>query len=97
MRLQSLFGMLFCALAFAPAARAADPACANPRQMTGFQTCANVAKAEQEGAFGREQAPGSPANGARHLEALLDLAGTIPGGAVHRVTIGRETPIQWLA
>lgn len=27
----------------------AEPSCANPQQMDGFKTCANVAKAEQEG------------------------------------------------
>ena len=29
----------------------ADGACANPTQMDGFKTCADLAKAEQEGAF----------------------------------------------
>jgi len=33
----------------APAANAA--ACAEPKQMDGFKTCADVAKAEAEGAF----------------------------------------------
>jgi len=33
------------------AARAQATSCANPQQMDGFKTCANVAKAEQEGAI----------------------------------------------
>lgn len=36
-------------LAGAPAAAADAAACANPRQMDGFKSCADVAKAEQEG------------------------------------------------
>ncbi len=43
--LAAMAGLLACA----PAVRAADGVCANPTQMDGFKTCADVAKAEQEG------------------------------------------------
>lgn len=42
-------GMLFGAASL-PATAHADGACAQPQQMDGFKTCANVSKAEQEGA-----------------------------------------------
>ncbi len=51
MRLRLLLGILCCGVLFAPIARADDASCANPRQMDGFKTCADVAKAEEEGAF----------------------------------------------
>ncbi len=49
MRVRLLFGVLCGAVFLAHVARAADGACASPHQMNGFQTCADVAKAEQEG------------------------------------------------
>jgi iron(III) transport system substrate-binding protein len=51
MRIRSLLGALCCAVMLAQSAHAEDGACANPRQMDGFRTCADVAKAEQEGEF----------------------------------------------
>ena len=50
MRLRSLFGVVCCVMLLARIAHAEDGACASPRQMDGFQTCADVAKAEDEGA-----------------------------------------------
>lgn len=46
-------GMAACAVAFASGAAQAQQAklCDKPRQMEGFKTCANVEKAEAEGAF----------------------------------------------
>jgi len=49
MRLRALIGVLCGAVLLAQQARAADASCPNPRQMDGFKTCADVAKAEQEG------------------------------------------------
>lgn len=51
MRLQSCLGAMLGALLLAQTAHAAEGACAAPRQMDGFLTCANVEKAEQEGAL----------------------------------------------
>jgi iron(III) transport system substrate-binding protein len=51
MRLRPLLGVLCCVVLLARVARADDGSCASPRQMDGFKTCADVAKAEQEGAF----------------------------------------------
>ena len=51
MRLRPLLGVLCCIVLLARLAHAEDASCANPRQMDGFKTCADVAKAEQEGAF----------------------------------------------
>jgi iron(III) transport system substrate-binding protein len=45
-----LTGLAACLLAVGlTAAARAEDSCANPRQMDGFRTCADVAKAEQEG------------------------------------------------
>lgn len=47
-----LLGAIFCVPALTQTASSAEPtACASPRQMEGFKTCADVAKAEQEGAL----------------------------------------------
>src|ERR1700676_3697176 len=51
MRLRPLLGVLCCVVLFARVACADDGSCANPHQMDGFRTCADVAKAEQEGAL----------------------------------------------
>ena len=50
MRLRLPIGFFLAALLFSVAAHAAD-VCATPRQMDGFKTCADVAKAEEEGAL----------------------------------------------
>jgi len=47
-RLTLTLGLMLLALT---AAARADGACANPRQMDGFKTCADVAKAEEEGSL----------------------------------------------
>ena len=49
MRLRSLFGMACAAMLLSQPTLADDAACAQPRQMAGFRTCADVEKAEQEG------------------------------------------------
>ena len=51
MRLRPLLSVLCCIVLLARVACAEDASCASPHQMDGFQTCADVAKAEQEGAF----------------------------------------------
>ena len=49
MRLRIVLIALYGALALARTGFAAEPSCPNPRQMDGFRTCADIAKAEQEG------------------------------------------------
>ena len=51
MGLKSLAAAICTILSLAPPSWAADPPCPTPRQMEGFKTCADVAKAEQEGEF----------------------------------------------
>ena len=48
MQLRTMIGFLCGVVLLAQTAHAAD-VCSNPRQMDGFKTCADVAKAEQEG------------------------------------------------
>ncbi len=49
MRIRSLAALAAGMMLFATAAWAQATVCANPRQMQGFRTCADVEKAEQEG------------------------------------------------
>src|SRR5262245_46896582 len=51
MRLSILGGLVAVAVAAFSGPAAAQKLCASPQQMSGFKTCADVAKARQEGAF----------------------------------------------
>ena len=51
MKLLAAIGASACLLGWAGLANAQAKVCDNPRQMQGFKTCANVEKAEAEGAF----------------------------------------------
>jgi len=63
--LAAFAGILTCT----PLAWAADGVCANPTQMDGFKTCADVAKAEQEGAL-VVYSPDPESNSAGMLDAF---------------------------
>lgn len=61
--------VLALSLAFAPAAWAAEGGCASPAEVKGFHTCADVAKAEAEGAV-VIYSPDPEENTAKMLEAF---------------------------